>query len=48
MPPKLVTFGLLGTTLDAGAYGEARWERWRPTVSVSIDGLTILVREPQP
>ena len=27
-----VVFGLLGTTLDAGA--RARWERWRPTVDL--------------
>lgn len=33
MPPKLVTFGLLGTTLDVGR-GPNRWERWRPTVSL--------------
>ena len=31
---KHVVIGLLGTTLDSGAFGEARWERWRPTVSI--------------
>ena len=31
---KQVVIGLLGTTLDSGAFGEARWERWRPTVSI--------------
>lgn len=30
---KRVAFGLLGTTLDLGS-NPARWERWRPTVSV--------------
>lgn len=30
----LVVFGLLGPTLDGGARGAARWERWRPTVSL--------------
>jgi transcriptional regulatory protein RtcR len=35
MPPrkKVVVLGLLGTTLDA-ARGAARWDRWRPTVSL--------------
>ena len=28
-----VVFGFLGTTLDAG-FNAARWERWRPTVSL--------------
>ena len=28
-----VVFGFLGTTLDAG-FNAARWERWRPTVSI--------------
>jgi transcriptional regulatory protein RtcR len=31
---KQVVIGLLGTTLDSGAIGEARWERWRPTVAI--------------
>jgi len=31
---KLVVFGILGTTLDAGK-GNARWERWRPTVALT-------------
>jgi transcriptional regulatory protein RtcR len=30
---KTVAIGLLGTTLDAGK-GPARWERWRPTISM--------------
>src|SRR4051794_40013268 len=30
---KLVVFSILGTTLDAGK-GPARWQRWRPTVSL--------------
>ena len=29
----VVVIGILGTTLDGGARG-ARWERWRPTVSI--------------
>ena len=31
---RLVVIGLLGTTLDAGR-GHGRWERWRPTVSLT-------------
>jgi transcriptional regulatory protein RtcR len=31
---KLVVFGILGTTLDAGK-GNARWDRWRPTVALT-------------
>jgi transcriptional regulatory protein RtcR len=31
---KLVVIGLLGTSLDAGR-GNARWDRWRPTVSIT-------------
>jgi transcriptional regulatory protein RtcR len=31
---KRVIFGLLGTTLDVGR-GPARWDRWRPTVSLA-------------
>src|SRR5262245_23316553 len=31
---KLVVFGILGTTLDAGR-GNARWDRWRPTVALT-------------
>ena len=30
---KIVVIGLLGTTLDTGV-GPARWEKWRPTVSL--------------
>jgi transcriptional regulatory protein RtcR len=30
----LVVIGLVGTTLDAGAQGPRRWERWRPTISI--------------
>lgn len=33
MAKQIVVIGLLGTTLDVGK-GDARWERWRPTVSV--------------
>lgn len=32
-PRPLVVIGMLGPTLDAGR-GSARWERWRPTVSI--------------
>ncbi len=32
-PKPVVVFGLLGSTLDAGA-GPKRWGRWRPTVDV--------------
>ena len=45
---RLVVFGLLGTTLDAGA-GPRRWERWRPTVALCghddlvVDRLELLV-----
>ena len=49
MPRRpLVVFGLLGTTLDAGA-GPRRWERWRPTVALCshddlvVDRLELLV-----
>lgn len=31
---KMVVFGILGTTLDAGK-GNARWDRWRPTVALT-------------
>jgi transcriptional regulatory protein RtcR len=31
---KLVVFGILGTTLDTGK-GNARWDRWRPTVALT-------------
>lgn len=31
---KLVVIGILGTTLDAGK-GNARWDRWRPTVALT-------------
>ncbi len=31
---KLVVFGILGTALDAGK-GNARWDRWRPTVALT-------------
>ncbi|MDF3071092.1 MAG: rtcR [Polyangiaceae bacterium] len=31
---KLVVIGILGTTLDAGK-GNARWDRWRPSVSLT-------------
>jgi transcriptional regulatory protein RtcR len=31
---KTVVFGFLGTQLDYGGKGAARWERWRPTVSL--------------
>jgi len=34
MKKKLVVIGFLGTTLDAGGT-EARWTRWRPTVSTA-------------
>lgn len=31
---KLVIIGLLGTALDRGSSSSARWENWRPTVSL--------------
>jgi transcriptional regulatory protein RtcR len=31
---RLTVFGFLGSTLDQGKRGPARWERWRPTVSL--------------
>ena len=31
---KLVVIGILGTTLDVGK-GQARWNRWRPTVALA-------------
>jgi transcriptional regulatory protein RtcR len=30
---KKIVFGLLGTSLDEGT-GGARWQKWRPTVSI--------------
>ena len=33
MTKQTVLIGLLGATLDSGK-GSARWERWRPTVSL--------------
>src|SRR5690242_3666704 len=34
MEMKNVVIGLLGSQLDAGSSGAARWEKWRPTVSI--------------
>jgi transcriptional regulatory protein RtcR len=31
---RLTVIGFLGSTLDQGARGPRRWERWRPTVSL--------------
>jgi transcriptional regulatory protein RtcR len=31
---KTVAIGLLGSTLDAGGKANARWEKWRPSVSL--------------
>src|SRR5215831_4583015 len=31
---RLTVLGFLGSTLDQGKRGPARWERWRPTVSL--------------
>jgi transcriptional regulatory protein RtcR len=31
---KTVVLGMLGTTLDAGGKGPARWSKWRPTVAM--------------
>jgi len=31
---RLTVIGFLGSTLDQGKRGAARWERWRPTVSL--------------
>lgn len=31
---KTVVIGFLGTVLDKGGYGEARWQKWRPTVGI--------------
>lgn len=47
---RLVAFGLLGTTLDAGK-GAKRWNRWRPTVALCqhedlvVDRLELLHEE---
>lgn len=46
-----VVIGLLGTTLDAAGKTPARWERWRPTVSLCqhedlvIDRLELLMQK---
>ncbi|MBI5498834.1 MAG: sigma 54-interacting transcriptional regulator [Deltaproteobacteria bacterium] len=34
MRRKTVMIGLLGSVLDAGPAGTARWEKWRPTVAL--------------
>jgi transcriptional regulatory protein RtcR len=34
MKKKTVVIGFLGTQLDYGGKGSARWERWRPTVAL--------------
>jgi transcriptional regulatory protein RtcR len=35
MPRRpLIAIGMLGTTLDRGRRGPARWEQWRPTVAL--------------
>jgi transcriptional regulatory protein RtcR len=45
---RLTVIGFLGSTLDQGKRGPARWERWRPTVSLCqhddllIDRLVLL------
>src|SRR6478736_2552203 len=45
---RLTVFGFLGSTLDQGKRGPARWEKWRPTVSLCqhedllVDRLVIL------
>jgi transcriptional regulatory protein RtcR len=45
---RLTVLGFLGSTLDQGRRGPARWERWRPTVSLCqhedllIDRLVLL------
>lgn len=50
MQKPLVVFGMLGTQIDAGT-GPARWERWRPTVSLGqhedfvVDRLELLADE---
>src|ERR1700760_2277199 len=31
---RLTVIGFLGSTLDQGKRGPARWERWRPTVAL--------------
>ena len=47
MAKKTVVIGFLGTQLDAGL-GAGRWEKWRPTVSLTqheevvIDRLELL------
>jgi transcriptional regulatory protein RtcR len=49
---KTVVIGFLGSTLDAGGRGAARWERWRPTVSICqqddlvVDRLELLHARP--
>jgi transcriptional regulatory protein RtcR len=32
----LVVIGFLGTTLDAGKFGPTRWNKWRPTVGLTM------------
>lgn len=50
MSKKRVVFGLIGTRLDAGTKA-ARWEKWRPTVSLcqqedmEVDRLEVLYQE---
>ena len=50
MRKQQVVFGMLGTQIDAGN-GPARWEKWRPTVSLGmhedflVDRLELLVDE---
>src|SRR6478735_1791670 len=50
MQRRQVVIGMLGTQLDSGI-GPARWEKWRPTVSLGmhehflVDRLELLVDE---
>lgn len=32
----LTVIGFLGSTLDAGAFGPSRWNKWRPTVGLTM------------
>ena len=32
----LVVLGFLGSTLDASKFGPSRWNKWRPTVGLTM------------
>ncbi len=41
---NVVVLGMLGTTLDAGGRGAARWSKWRPTVAMCQQGNLVIHR----